>query len=42
MAKKILKEEDENEVRDAYAAFDRNAAGAIPLEELSMVSLQTS
>jgi calmodulin len=37
MAKKILKEEDDNEVRDAYAAFDRNAAGAIPLEELSMV-----
>jgi len=37
MAKKILKEEDENEVRDAYVAFDRNASGAIPLEELSMV-----
>jgi len=37
MAKKMLKEEDDNEVRDAYVAFDRNADGAIPLEELSMV-----
>lgn len=37
MAKKMLKEEDENEVKDAYVAFDRNADGAIPLEELSMV-----